>query len=331
MRQTFKISNWFTIITKHISYIIIIFITVFSVLQICYGKTNEEEIFVNINKVEQYLNIRYNDLNFPIILFIHGGPGSSLVNESKSFDSLLLKNFIIINWDQRNTGKTKIDNSNKFNLNILHEDTEEVIKFIMEKFNRKKIYLASHSWGSVLAFNYIIKLPDNISAYIGISPIIDQKKSTELTINDLTNWAKENNNIKALSELSKVNIPINDKKDLYFQQKWLFIKNGLNLEDEKKFKEKYYIWMDIWFDIWLQSVKKSIFEINKNYKCPIYFIEGNYDGYKSHNLVEEYYNYLDSPSKGLYWMEFSGHTIYNTEPIKLQEIIIEILNRTYSK
>jgi len=50
--------------------------------------------------------IRGHDKNNPVIIFVHGGPGSSEIPYAKKYQDLLEKNFTVVNYDQRVSGKS---------------------------------------------------------------------------------------------------------------------------------------------------------------------------------------------------------------------------------
>jgi pimeloyl-ACP methyl ester carboxylesterase len=288
------------------------------------SKIDTTEI-VQIGGIKQFISIKGNDRNKPILLFLHGGPGTSLVAVSEKFTDQLKANFVVVQWDQRETGQTfKLNSTNeKLTAEVFKNDTYELIKYLLEKFKHKKLYLASHSWGSVLGFYIAEKYPELLNAYIPISAIIDQNKGALLTMEMLNKWAQKTNNETAIKELKLVKIPFESKDDLFYSQKWLFVHNGVDFALKDDFRTKYYEWLSIWFPMWIKSVQEKPFETISEIKCPIYFIEGNGDKQKSHYIVKDYFEFIKAPKKKLFWMKKSGHTVFNTEPEKLQKIIIE--------
>jgi pimeloyl-ACP methyl ester carboxylesterase len=280
---------------------------------------------VQIGGIKQFISIKGNNKENPILLFLHGGPGTSLVESSEKFTEKLKNEFVVINWDQRETGETLKLNSANENLTpeLFKNDTYELIKYVLDKFKREKLYLVSHSWGSVLGFDIAEKHSELLYAYIPISPIIDQNKASKLTMEMLNNWAVKTKNNDAIAELNLVKVPFETQNDLFYSQKWLFIHNGVEFAKKEDFKTNYYKWLARWFPIWKKSVENNLFETLPKINCPIYFIEGNGDKLKSHYIVKEYCEFIQAPKKKLFWMKKSGHTVFNSEPEKLQEIIIE--------
>jgi proline iminopeptidase len=80
--------------------------------QVAYCATDNviEEGFVSIGGIEQWIAIQGQDINNPVILFLHGGPAEAQSPFLKEFIPWT-KFFTVINWDQRGSGK---------NLSFLH-------------------------------------------------------------------------------------------------------------------------------------------------------------------------------------------------------------------
>ncbi|ELY2016419.1 alpha/beta hydrolase [Flavobacterium psychrophilum] len=280
---------------------------------------------VQIGGIKQFISIKGNNKENPILLFLHGGPGTSLVESSEKFTEKLKNEFVVVNWDQRETGETGKINSVNENLTpeFFKNDAYELIKYVLDKFKHKKLYLVSHSWGSVLGFDIAEKHSELLYAYIPISPIVDQNKASKLTMEMLNNWAIKTKDSNAITELNLVKIPFENQNDLFYSQKWLFIHNGVEFARKEDFKTNYYKWLATWFPIWKKSTENNLFETLRKINCPIYFIEGNGDKLKSHYIVKDYFEFIKAPKKKMFWMKKSGHTVYNSEPEKLQKIIIE--------
>lgn len=180
------------------------------------------------------------------------------------------------------------------------------------------------------SFDFAAKHPELLYAYIPVSGIVDQRKSEKLTMELLNKWARTTKNDTAVKELALVKLPFEKEDDLFYSQKWLFIHNGVDFAKEPGFKAKYHEWLAVWFPMWKKSVTNNLFKTLPELKCPVYFIEGIGDKQASHYIVEDYYKFIKAPKKQLFWFEKSGHTVFNSEPEKLQQVIIEeILPATF--
>lgn len=65
----------------------------------------QEGGFVVIGSIQQWVQIRGEDRNNPVLLFVHGGPGSSTLPISSGWQPWE-KYFTVVQWDQRGTGRT---------------------------------------------------------------------------------------------------------------------------------------------------------------------------------------------------------------------------------
>jgi len=61
---------------------------------------------VTLGGVEQWLLIRGWDRSNPVLLHLHGGPGSADISIARFFDAELIQHFTVVHWDQRGAGKS---------------------------------------------------------------------------------------------------------------------------------------------------------------------------------------------------------------------------------
>ncbi len=54
---------------------------------------------IKIGGIEQWISLRANDITNPIILFLHGGPGTAQISFSRKSQYKLEKDFLVVNWD----------------------------------------------------------------------------------------------------------------------------------------------------------------------------------------------------------------------------------------
>ncbi len=289
---------------------------------------------VNIAGMKQYISIKGSDRNAPLILFLHGGPGRSLIPFADKFSNRLQQKFVVVQWDQRGVGETLKLNASPAALSVsaLQADAHELVEYLLNSFHQKKLYLVGHSFGNVLGFYMADKYPQLLYAYVAISPVVDQIKSNRQTLAMLQKQAKKDNNKTELQELAMVPIPIQNPEQLYYFSKWLFIYNDVDFAKQDDFKATYIEWATTWQPVWNEAIKNNLFKTLKAVKCPTYFFIGRGDNQTFANISAAYFKTLIAPKKQLFWFEQSGHTIFNTEPDKLQEIIMDkILPATFAR
>ena len=289
----------------------------------CQNPINTDQI-IAIGGIKQYIRIKGKDDSKPIVLFLHGGPGGSLLQKNDQMTGKLQQQFVVVQWDQRETGETlKLNKSPQpLTLSLFYNDTHDLIDSLLKKFQKPKLYLAGYSWGSGLGFYIADKYPELLYAYIAISPLIDQWRSDSISLAML----KETMGKKARDELSQVKIPFENWEQLYYHRKWLVRQEG------QKFVQKSFLqaWAATWFDVFVQSCNINLFESLQTINCPVYFFAGEKDYNTNHSITKEYFNIVSAPKKDLFLFADAGHGLPETDAGLFQDIIIDkILPATF--
>ena len=292
---------------------------------------------IEINGVQQWILIRGNDVSKPILLYLHGGPGHSIIPFAHKSTDKLLDDFIIIFWDQRGAGLSYDENipSNTMNIRQFIDDTQKVTDYLLKRFNKEKIFLLGHSWGSILGLYSVYENPEKYYAYIGVGQVINTERQEKIALEWLEKCATIANNqydiqrIKVLNEYNWADKNLVKKyggtlykmtdeeiaeiksSSPYFPEKYTNELNNKGLSFSVK-----YMWEDI----------KRV-EFDTEIKCldtPIYFFVGKNDFVTPTMPVENFYNDLTAPYKEIVWFENSGHRPDIEESDKFQKTLIRI-------
>lgn len=297
---------------------------------------------VKIGGIEQYVLIRGENKDNPILLFLHGGPGFSHIPFARKFQSELEENFIVINWDQRGAGLSYSNQILEETMNVKQfiSDTYELIMIILKQFNKEKIYLVGHSWGSYLGILMAEKYPALFHAYIGVSQVTDVIKAGKLEYTHILNLAEKDNNQKAIKELKRIGEPIyEDMEKFKTMRKWFdyyeggkelnltqIALKGILLSPEYRIFDiiKYIKGLNFSQSNITEEVYKNLFKQITTVKVPIYFCSGVYDYSTPLELVQSYMKIVSAPAKQLYLFEESAHCPHLQESEKFNEIMNSI-------
>lgn len=289
---------------------------------------------ITVGGIKQVVSLQGEDRSKTLFLFITGGPGSpGIYDENQSYLALLKKYFVVVAWDQRNCGQTlKLNPSPvKLTVNLYENDTHELVSALLQQFHQKKMVIMGWSWGTVLGFYMADKHPEQVYAYIAVSPAVNQWESEQISLNELKQKAAEQKNELAIAELSKVKIPFENGLQNYYDRKWLSILNGEAIEDTTEFK-KYFTENAEMIALFKEANYINLMTSLPKVDCPVYFFVGRKDHQTNYKISEKYYKQLLAPKKGLFWFENSGHLIPVTEPQLLQEdVIAQILPQLHIK
>lgn len=281
-----------------------------------------------IGGIKQYTYIKGKDVSKPLLLFLHGGPGSSVLSKADQMTGKLQQHFVVVHWDQRETGETlKLNRTpGSLTLGSFYNDTHDLIDTLLRRFNRPKLYLAGYSWGSGLGFYIADKYPELLYAYIAVSPVINQWESERIALDMM----KDRLGSKARKELERVKIPFENSEQLYYHRKWLLSMSGQKFVGLTFRKSSVQAWSNTWFNVWIESCSKNLFETLRNIQCPVYFFAGEKDYQTNYAITRDYFDAVTAPQKDFFLFTGSGHGLPETDPGLFQDIIIEkILPETY--
>lgn len=99
---------------------------------------------VRIGGIDQWIEVRGQNMNNPILLFIHGGPGTAFIPFAGAFQGPWERYFTVVQWDQRGAGKTYTSNNAEvlrrtMNVAQMEQDTLDVANYLRNRFKREKI------------------------------------------------------------------------------------------------------------------------------------------------------------------------------------------------
>lgn len=168
----------------------------------------DTEEIVEIGGLDQRLYIRGEDTSNPVILYLHGGPGSSMIPMIYKYQRTLEEAYTVVNWDQRTAGKTYLLNDkntvdDSLSMERMIADADEVVTYLKDKFQQEKIIILGHSWGAVLGTIYAQKYPENVSAYIGTGQVIEMNSNERTGYDAALAAAKQAGNEKDIAALEQ--------------------------------------------------------------------------------------------------------------------------------
>lgn len=283
---------------------------------------------VYIGGINQYILERGEDDKLPLILFLHGGPGTAQIGFMPKYQKELEKHFIVANWDQRGSGLSYSENIPKDTMSVkrFKLDAVEVTNYLRNKYDKEKIYLIGHSWGSILGMKLIHQYPELYKGYIGVGQVTDMNQGEMLVYDFVKARAEEQNNEDALNELKTIEKPPykNPLNSIGVIRKWVNEFDGVMKQGEfgsvvlEGMKDSdYYKEEDIkkWsqgagfsvVNLLDEMLKINLFiEITK-VSVPVTLFAGRYDYTTPSMSALKYHEMLEALQKDFVWFEESAH------------------------
>ena len=142
LKTLLKVLKWAGILL--LSLIIILLIVRF-IGKLHYNKTPDgginETMYIDVNGQEQWLNIYGKDINNPVLLYLHGGPGCSTSFADWKVLRKLAGDYTVVNWDQRNSGLTRIHDTQDTGITpeLMRQDIDAVTDYILDYMHRDSL------------------------------------------------------------------------------------------------------------------------------------------------------------------------------------------------
>lgn len=169
----------------------------------------QEAYEVPVNGVRHWLNVRGQDRDNPLLLFVHGGPASPVIPTLWQFQRPLEEYFTIAHYDQRGAGRTFRLNPQSavegtITLQQYVDDAIALAEHLRQRYGKRKLVLAGHSWGTVVGMRAALQRPDLFHAYVGMGQVIDVRSNERLSFEYGLERARAEGNAAAVAEMESI-------------------------------------------------------------------------------------------------------------------------------
>ncbi|WP_143307206.1 alpha/beta fold hydrolase [Chitinophaga vietnamensis] len=308
----------------------------------------QESYPVDINGVQQWVFVRGQDRSNPVILFIHGGPASPMAPIAWTFQRPMEEYFTMVQYDQRASGKTFRTNDTTGLGNTIHidqyvDDAVKLAEFIRKKYNKQKIILMGHSWGTVVGMAAALKRPDLFYAYVGIGQNVNTQDNERLSVEFAIKEATRLKNDTALKELLSISPypggkPITRER-IIIARKWPqyygglaayrhdfgFFFNAPLLSPDYTDEDANAIDEGNMFTLGriLPEFLNVDFKWVKKFPIPVFMFMGRHDYTTPAEPVALWMKQVQAPLKKAIWFEHSSHLIPMEEPGKMLLTLVQ--------
>ena len=319
-----------------------------------WGKTIPESIAYlerfMLGGVEQGMLIRGINVDNPVLLYLHGGPGTSELGMVRQYNMPALeKHFTVVVWDQRGAGMSYATRSPESGMTVEQfvADVHDLTLMLCQRFGKSKIYLVGHSWGSALGLLTVQRYPDLYYAYVGVGQVVNMREGERLSYAWASEQAAQAGDTRSIKKLKAIGPPpyLDDFRSKLMTKRSILGKYGGEVHGNRNggtfillralLRSSEYSWTDrinvfrgVFANMrlmWPKILDIDLMAQVPELEVPIYFLEGRYDHEVPATLAERYFEMLRAPRKKLIWFEQSEHFVNTEEAERFNRFFIDRL------
>jgi pimeloyl-ACP methyl ester carboxylesterase len=307
---------------------------------------------VKLGGVNQGLLIRGHSAANPVLLYLHGGPGTSELGMVRMHNMPALEqHYTVAVWDQRGAGLSYAARQPESGMNVEQfvADAHELTQLLCRRFRQPKIYLIGHSWGSLLGVLTVQRHPELYHAYVGVGQVVNMREGERISYDWALAQAKQAGDARSMARLKAIGPPpyLGKLRPKLMAQRRILGKYGGEVHGNPRggmstllrglLASSEYSWLDrinvlrgifanmrlMWPKIMSIDLRVQAPEI----AVPVYFLEGRYDYEAPAVLAERYFQQLRAPRKELIWFERSAHFVNTEEADNFNRFFIDRLRQ----
>lgn len=308
-------------------------------------KINEEG-FVRIGGIEQFVTIKGDNCANPVILVVHGGPG----NPNTVFDSLPYnaweKEFTLVQWDQRGAGRTFSRNPGSedaiLTVSLMRDDGLELAAWVSQHLNARKLILFGGSWGSVLGAHMAKARPEQFVAYVGTGQMVSHRENDSASYRKVLELARASGDGKTIAAIEALGPPpwtnprsggilrragrqIEAKTSMPAPKQWwnlgpAYASKQMQAEYERGEDYSWMQFVGMKGNGMLSSV--DLPKLGLEYKLPVFMIQGEQDLVTVPEVSKRYFDAIVAPKKEYFSLPHTGHDP-NPEMIDTQFMVLK--------
>ena len=313
----------------------------------------QEDAYVEIGGIEQFMQIRGEDKNNPVILWLHGGPGFPLTYMNYYYQGELEKDYTIACLEQRGCGRTYYKNGKAVNASPdeLLSDIHEAVEYLKKRFHKDKVIIMAQSWGTVIGMKYTELYPENVAAYVGVGQVTQFAKGKIYSARKAADLAEHQGNTRdaeRLRELATAFEKVADIENVNIKDlEEMILTSGKYLKSEREMSGMKQITTALtsphfnlndarWF-LFASRTKNIIasqtelidymyfgFDLNEirlPENVPVLFVQGNCDYITPTDIVKEYCESARCDTVRMVTIPDAGHTPFLDHPAAFRETV----------
>lgn len=296
---------------------------------------------INLGGIEQSITIRGRSDSAPILIWLHGGPGSDETGMWRRYNAVLEDHFLVVYWTQRGTGRSYSRAIAPASMTLAQfvADLDQLVALLKARFHQRKVVLAGHSWGTNIGVVYARAHPENVAAYVGVGQIANSAEGERRSYAFTLAEARRRGDRKALADLARLGPPPYPFASIVAQRGWLEKFGGGSFRQPTSLLELMLISYRASEMTWLDGVtfkagtdfsapllapqvaKFDWLHRATRFAVPVFIVAGRHDRNTPADLAHDYFEAIEAPMKRFKWFENSAHSPMFEEPAAFNDFM----------
>lgn len=287
-----------------------------------------ESRYVKIGGIDQWIQIRGENKENPILFVVHGGPGSPYAVFTPLIRSWE-KYYTVVQWDRRGCGMTRRRSGNDAGtFDQLVDDAVVAAEWVKQRLGREKLILLAGSMGTIVGVPLARRRPDLFEAFICTDMYADmhtneqvgyekaltranekQRRRLESIGNDPTKWDLKAWQIKMDIAMKTDPVTPNAVAKLLFPL--AFASPLYRLRDAMTMLAGF---MSVQKQMYPEYSRYNAYDHGTSFEIPFYLLQGESDILTITELAQEYYDRVEAPQKAIELIPHASHFAAFTQP-----------------
>jgi pimeloyl-ACP methyl ester carboxylesterase len=303
---------------------------------------------IEVGNSRQWIRIRGADASNPVLLLIQQGPGLPMINEARRYEQLLglEQAFTVVYWDQRGCGRSLRGKQDRTDLTLdrMVSDTVELLELLRQRV-RGAIHVAGFSLGAALGAFAATRRPDLVTTLVAVGTDVDGAAAAHHAYSFALAAARERGNRRAIRQLTTIGPPPHlTAKQFSTRARWVMNFDGVTRN------ETYASFARALLVSLVRSSDYSAGDLVRTFRgmtstqaamagevanldlartlprigVPVVLVQGRLDHVAPVDVLQQYAEVLEAPSKRVVWFERSAHTPQLDEPDTFRDLLLRV-------
>lgn len=294
---------------------------------------------LDLGGAPQSVTVRGRDRQNPVLVFVHGGPGTPLMPTAWMWQRPVEEFFTVVHYDQRGAGRSfQLSDPDEVR-STMHPgqftaDAVQLVEWLQGELGVERVVIAGHSWGSVVATRAALERPELFSAYVGIGQVVNFLAGERASFAWVREEARRRQDDRAVQALEAIlPYPGDDDLDLkkvVVEREWVqryggfaagradcdYFMNGLDTSPDYTASDRAstHAGNELHAEVLLPQLTAVDLTDVRKFPVPIIQFVGRHDQMTPTGPVTDWMDQLTAPAKAVEWFEDSAHMPMYEEP-----------------